>query len=270
MPTASLSILILVSPFFELTIAAATCYTIEGTAITDQPALQPCNLVAGTQSMCCGTNSTTNIIDTCLPNGLCVNYAHGETFYWRDSCTDPTWQSPYCLKLCMAANDNAGPGNHYNAHMLPCPDGSWCCAQDISASQCCEAKQGVMLPATIGVFSTSAPASSATIAEPSTTASTSLPSTSTSQADSGLTSSAKVGLGIGLSIGGVLAAAAIAWLVMKRRQLRRMPTESHDPAKAPTREPGLYDVRRDGNHPNGSVGQYELVRGGMARRWELQ
>jgi hypothetical protein len=44
-------------------------------------------------------------------NGLCLNtksLANGTSVpqYWRSSCTDPTWESPYCLKdLCFKGND---------------------------------------------------------------------------------------------------------------------------------------------------------------------
>jgi len=87
-------------------LAAAACYTPNGTLFTNQ-AFQPCNQVLGQHSMCCGTNWTAVdpkvAPDVCLPNGLCQNYntySNGQTvvIMWRQYCTDPTWQSPYCLK----------------------------------------------------------------------------------------------------------------------------------------------------------------------------
>ena len=40
---------------------------------------------------------------TCLPNGLSEYIASdGEYEYWRESCTDPTWTSPYCLNAFSA------------------------------------------------------------------------------------------------------------------------------------------------------------------------
>lgn len=70
---------------------------------------QPCPPAAqGLASMCCATNRTSNP-DTCHPNGLCEG--HGEVGagfdpeapYYRESCTDKSWNSTYCLKLCIGA-----------------------------------------------------------------------------------------------------------------------------------------------------------------------
>jgi len=83
-------------------LAAATCYNPDGTAVTE-PAFQPCKQVVGQISQCCGTNWTGGVVapDTCQPNGLCLNSYEGAPLYWRGSCTDPTWKSPNCLKnLC--------------------------------------------------------------------------------------------------------------------------------------------------------------------------
>jgi hypothetical protein len=263
------SIVLLAAGFTLSSLAIATCYMPNGTAETD-PLFVPCNRVGSTDSMCCRTS------DICLPNGLCLNYNQNSPFYWRESCTDPTWQSPYCLNLCLSPNE-INPGEAGNAFvlMIQCPDDSWCCGGiNDNVPLCCQQKRGVMLAATIGVTSTAAPASSATTTYSSTTASTFIPtSTSTSQADTGLTSSAKIGLGVGLSLGGVLVAAAITWLVVKRRQRRQAqhtPADPYSTPKAPTREPQPYDARRDGNQLSGPMGNYELVEGGLARgRWEL-
>jgi hypothetical protein len=78
----------------------------------------------------------------------------------------------------------------------------------------------------------------------------------------GLSSPAQIGLGIGLTLGLILAAVAIIWAVRRRRQIRGMPK---GPYATPTREPELYVASP------GVKEQYELVNGGMARgRWELQ
>lgn len=51
----------------------------------------PC--VSGDEfSMCCAT------FDKCRPDGLCLSGYDGNI--WRDGCTDPTWKSPSCIKLC--------------------------------------------------------------------------------------------------------------------------------------------------------------------------
>ena len=46
--------------------------------------------------MCCATNNRA-VPDTPRKDGLCQL---GATI-WRESCTDPTWKSPSCVKLCV-------------------------------------------------------------------------------------------------------------------------------------------------------------------------
>jgi hypothetical protein len=83
---------------------AASCYNPDGDLILD-PTYQPCVQTLGAVSMCCATNRTTNA-DVCQSNGLCHNpcLASGQECdgssqgqYWRESCTDQSWSSPYCL-----------------------------------------------------------------------------------------------------------------------------------------------------------------------------
>lgn len=50
-------------------------------------------------TMCCNTNTG----DQCR-DGLCWN--EGSKLLWRESCTDPTWQSIGCLKLCISNNQS--------------------------------------------------------------------------------------------------------------------------------------------------------------------
>lgn len=88
--------------------SARYCYSRNGTTLLNA-AFQPCNN-ATTESACCMTNhSGAGDIgiadDKCLDNGLCQNYAaydpqknnEGEPVWGRQGCTDPLWQSPYCL-----------------------------------------------------------------------------------------------------------------------------------------------------------------------------
>ena len=40
--------------------------------------------------------------DVCLKNGLCANYLiTNDDEFWRESCTDKSWQNESCLKLCI-------------------------------------------------------------------------------------------------------------------------------------------------------------------------
>ena len=60
---------------------------------TGTEAYIPCNTVQP-YSMCCRTT------DKCLPDGLCQQI--GSTNIWRESCSDQSWRSPACLKLCVS------------------------------------------------------------------------------------------------------------------------------------------------------------------------
>lgn len=85
--------------------ATATCYYPNGTALTDQ-AFQPCVSILGAVSMCCKTARGQNN-DVCLSNGLCHNPCNDQGcgdltggLYWRESCTDSSWRSPFCQQAC--------------------------------------------------------------------------------------------------------------------------------------------------------------------------
>lgn len=78
----------------------ATCYEPDGTAVTD-PRYKPCIAIENEFSMCCRLNDTNP--DLCYPNGLC--YWTAKNQYWRNFCTDQTWESPNCIPntTCNAA-----------------------------------------------------------------------------------------------------------------------------------------------------------------------
>lgn len=103
--------------FQVLTVSvASSCFFPNGTLQTD-PVYQPCTNIAGAFSMCCATNRTKNQ-DTCLANGLCQNVVQnsGNTgfvpSFYRDTCTDKTWQSPQCLAIC-----DTGSGGSNSRHI---------------------------------------------------------------------------------------------------------------------------------------------------------
>lgn len=54
---------------------------------------RPCD-TRGEHSTCCAR------WDVCRSDGLCFNNATGHDV-WRSGCTDPTWKSPSCVKLCL-------------------------------------------------------------------------------------------------------------------------------------------------------------------------
>lgn len=83
---------------------ASMCYYPDGSAVPDDTH-QPCNQMANTTSMCCATDQLP-YRDRCISNGLCWNAcesrdACGDFFqghFIREACTDPSWNSPFCLK----------------------------------------------------------------------------------------------------------------------------------------------------------------------------
>lgn len=75
---------------------SANCYDPNGDNrngnSTGTPLYQPC-LPGDSASMCCRVDAS----DQCRSDGLCFD----GTNLWRESCTDPTWASPSCIKLCV-------------------------------------------------------------------------------------------------------------------------------------------------------------------------
>lgn len=93
-----LLLLITVFSIFWLS-AHATCYFPNGTdrnAGRNGEPFQPCN-PGDEHSMCCGLNL--NVKEQCRSDGLC--FAPSDSNVWRDACTDPTWKSPSCIRLCV-------------------------------------------------------------------------------------------------------------------------------------------------------------------------
>lgn len=70
---------------------AADCYFPNGLL---NELYQPCDR-SNEHSMCCGTRE----LDRCRNDGLCFDAPNNDI--WRGSCTDPTWKSPACIKLCV-------------------------------------------------------------------------------------------------------------------------------------------------------------------------
>ncbi|ATZ50738.1 hypothetical protein BCIN_06g02260 [Botrytis cinerea B05.10] len=104
------------------------CYSYGGVEMDST--YKPCNGSAPV-SMCCHLGVINNGGDECGSGstyGLC---GISGTQLWRESCTDKTWQSPLCLKLCVGANDT---------EITACPNGSYCCGKN--AADCCNANEG--------------------------------------------------------------------------------------------------------------------------------
>lgn len=91
--------------FFSWTVHTK-CYLPDGTdsnVLYHSTANQPCN--SGNEfGMCCAINRVNP--DVCRSDGLCQSRDDGNV--WRDGCTDPSWKSSNCIKLC-----NRGIGMGY-------------------------------------------------------------------------------------------------------------------------------------------------------------
>ncbi|KAJ5961018.1 uncharacterized protein N7479_008168 [Penicillium vulpinum] len=170
----SISILLALAPLHAL---AKTCFAPDG-SIADHT-YQPCIAIVGVDSMCCSLNSTHP--DTCQPNGLCLSN-EDSTFganYWRNFCTDETWDSPNCLSKTLC-DKSAGGSSSWTARLVACSSGAFCCGTDKS---CCLEGTTFTLADTlvnIGINTTAADTANTTaIATTTTTATATATATAT-------------------------------------------------------------------------------------------
>lgn len=87
-------LLILFFNVFSL-LSHAECYHPDGSVEDD--IWQPCD-PGDDHSMCCATNRDN--ADRCRSDGFCFSVR--DLNLWRNGCTDPTWKSPKCNKICIA------------------------------------------------------------------------------------------------------------------------------------------------------------------------
>lgn len=89
-------------------LCSAACFTSNGTNVNtligypDDGIYAPCKNTTNGASMCCATGIYRGSRDNCYEDGsgLCYNKNVGPTVhFWRESCTDPTWRDPACVKL---------------------------------------------------------------------------------------------------------------------------------------------------------------------------
>lgn len=95
----------IITALLPVTGATTTCYYPNGSPVGNDE-YTPCRNNTG-YTMCCRTGGL--VPDTCDENGLCYNICdqmgsgchNNPGTFWRESCTDQSWQSPYCLQnLC--------------------------------------------------------------------------------------------------------------------------------------------------------------------------
>ena len=100
--------------------SAASCYWLDGTNVnaywnvSELYYYQPCHndtaSNATAASMCCATGPGRHAegnADRCVEQGLC--YSDALKLYWRESCTDQTWQDPACIKLFVNGTSRLKP-----------------------------------------------------------------------------------------------------------------------------------------------------------------
>ncbi|KAI4229226.1 MAG: hypothetical protein LQ349_006423 [Xanthoria aureola] len=183
--------------------------------------------------------------ETCGPDLLCHNV--NGYLVARQYCTDPTWTTDQCSRLCPEFNE-AG------TVLTTCDDGSYCCGS--RADDCCDAGRGYKINPSNGEIviqskttSTSSSSSTSSTAAPATTSSTATAATagaaqtgtngalpSPIPPSSGLSGGAKAGIAIG-AVAGVAIIAGLAFLLYRERRKRKALAESE---KQPPRNNNGY------------------------------
>jgi hypothetical protein len=254
------------------------CYSPNGTPLSKvfpdtYEQYVPCS--SSGYSMCCATNRTSGA-DSCLPNGLCVTFGSGN--FWRESCTDKTWKSPACVRLCTDDNGKSlaiwkrkqkrgfnsysvpGATSSSDAWLTPCNDGTFCCGHN--NTDCCNAQHGYtiasVLPtvrptllstfpptrsSTSSTFVSTMPSLSSSLATSTTASSTSVANTEATEKTDGHNKT--VGAIAGGVIGGVGLAAFSALLIIiyrKRRMRGHGATQKH--ASMMTENPMEREIER--------------------------
>ncbi|KAL0934905.1 uncharacterized protein CTRU02_209496 [Colletotrichum truncatum] len=202
-------------------------------------------------SMCCNVAG-----DRCQPNGLCWNEEHKQL--WRESCTDPTWQSHKCLKLCISDEYDSGgiPASGMDVLVTQCADGSYCCGNDQNATECCKLGKGVRIvdgevitssalssstlgPTTIPISSMLSSAISSATTTPTATDSETEDKKETSNSHAGVIGGA-VGGGVGAMV--LVIAALFFWHRRKKAGGMRGDNATHQKTYATADEDAKYVV----------------------------
>ncbi|KAK2014514.1 hypothetical protein LZ32DRAFT_646360 [Colletotrichum eremochloae] len=139
-------------------------------------------------SMCCGS------VDACLSNGLCkLEDTSNNTgiAYARGTCSDPTWQSPFCPQNCVLNPDTRTNKTAYDfrfngVQVWQCDSqgfgvpGKFCCESAAEKARCCSTPAAVFGPL---IAATPGNAAAVQTYDPSATARTTATQTSTPSPD---------------------------------------------------------------------------------------
>ncbi|KAK3360478.1 hypothetical protein B0T25DRAFT_578403 [Lasiosphaeria hispida] len=139
--------------------AEITCYAPDGVTVAPNDTVVPCNNLgitqSGVHSSCCQLLGEENDRDLCAITGLCLTNG----IVRRGFCTDPTWKSPACVKVCD--DPKAGGSRNSFAEMTSCTDGTYCCGRNNLT--CCGTSWAVKPPTLLSTaMNSTAPASTKT------------------------------------------------------------------------------------------------------------
>ncbi|KAI9820433.1 MAG: hypothetical protein M1832_003766 [Thelocarpon impressellum] len=104
--------------------AHRACFTADGRLSADDA---PCDSTSG-ESFCC------KFTEQCLAGGMCQQKSRDVVLplYFRATCTDRTWKSPSCSKLC-----DETPMKDFGPTMQSCGDSKYCCNANTTDTACC-------------------------------------------------------------------------------------------------------------------------------------
>ncbi|RDW73200.1 hypothetical protein BP6252_07107 [Coleophoma cylindrospora] len=211
--------------------AGTQCYVLDGAASSDY---YRCNNETSGHSSCC------QVGNTCYSNGVCQGYNGAVLDYLREGCTDPSWQDPACLDVCVQYANSSSAGVRYcGSSILEATN--YCCdtgTQGVGSFACCNTASNLFTLAKATVVATmlstaqvSYPPASTTSSSSSSTATSSTTSTSSSgststsvtpsQTSSPSSKSSNNGTAIGAGVGvpvGVLLALGIGFFFWRRNR----------------------------------------------------
>ncbi|WEW56416.1 hypothetical protein PRK78_001859 [Emydomyces testavorans] len=209
--------------FLGTTVLTASCFFPNGGEANKDV---PCS--SDDITFCCRYN------DICLSNGVCMNVGHQPYTISRGSCTGRDWKSDKCPSVCRGPRDNPGGGASILDIGSSERSAKYCCNGVIrngSSVRCANGddpfplQDGEILlgyAALSNVVSTMSATASRT--PPARTGPPPFPGNRNNRPPSSGPNSVAIGVGVGVPLG-VIALAAIGWVIYERRKHRRYITQ---------------------------------------------
>ncbi|OJZ80178.1 hypothetical protein ASPFODRAFT_53808 [Aspergillus luchuensis CBS 106.47] len=176
-------------PSYLALAAATSCYAPDGSPI-DNSIYQPCITISGVHSMCCRLNGADP--EKCDPTGLCLT-SGGR--YYREFCTDQSWNSTNCLPKDICGNQNGG-NSDWTYQLTSCGNGLWCCG---SSTSCCNTLETFSLGPTLVKFDSNS-SLSATAAPTATVTVIPTEDGSSNTDESEMPTKVAIGVGVGVPL----------------------------------------------------------------------